>query len=261
MKKLQLVTTGTFGDLNCNFYKDAFDEILLTREQIGMALEYDNPTIALSKIHSRHKDRLDKLSVVTKLVSTDGKRYDTTLYNQRGIMEICRWSRQNKANEFMDWVWDIVENYRNDTLKTNENLLPILESINNRLIKLEESNKKPLPAKTYLWKTIAFAKLRQLTDYANENGYPDYELSKTMDTIYKIIQNTYNIMLIDYTNKFMREFGITKTPHTLDVIYHYTETRKMFDTIINDIMNKLELTKQETQTNIFDELIARKQNK
>lgn len=25
-------------------------------------------------------------------------------------MEICRFSRQPKANRFMDWVWDIVEN-------------------------------------------------------------------------------------------------------------------------------------------------------
>lgn len=72
--------------------------IFFTREQIGTALEYANPNVALSKIHSKHKDKLDSLSVVTKLESTDGKMYETILYCKRGIMEICRWSRQKKAN-------------------------------------------------------------------------------------------------------------------------------------------------------------------
>lgn len=81
MNNLKLITTETFGDLPCNFYRNMNDDVLLTREQIGTALEYSKPDVALSKIHNRHKDRLDTLSVVTKLVSTDGKEYDVTLYS------------------------------------------------------------------------------------------------------------------------------------------------------------------------------------
>ena len=99
---LKLITTETFGDLPCNFYRNINDDILLTREQIGTALEYKNPDVALSIIHKKHKDRLDHLSVVIKTISTDGKSYDTIFYSQRGVMEICRWSRQPKANIFMD---------------------------------------------------------------------------------------------------------------------------------------------------------------
>ena len=84
---LNLITTETFGNLPCNFYQDTNKEILLTREQIGTALEYSNPRVALSKIHKRHADRLNKLSVVTKLYTTDGKEYETILYTQKGIME------------------------------------------------------------------------------------------------------------------------------------------------------------------------------
>lgn len=40
---LKLITTETFGDLSCNFYRNMNDDILLTREQIGSALEYSNP--------------------------------------------------------------------------------------------------------------------------------------------------------------------------------------------------------------------------
>ncbi len=128
---LKLITTETFGDLPCNFYRNMNDDILLTREQIGMALEYKNPDVSLSMIHKRHKSRLDVLSVVTKLLSTDGKEYETTLYTQGGVMEICRWSNKPKADMFMDWVWDIIEKYRNNELDTSQsvNMKPITNAI------------------------------------------------------------------------------------------------------------------------------------
>ena len=155
---LKLITTETFGDLSCNFYRNMNDDILLTREQIGNALEYVNPDDSLSKIHKRHKDRLDNLSVVAKLSSTDGKEYETILYTERGVMEICRWSNKPKANQFMDWVWDIIEKYRNNEFvhisqqdnTVSEKLIELLTSMDNRLSKLEEqSNKKKLPEKPY----------------------------------------------------------------------------------------------------------------
>lgn len=46
---LTLITTETFGDLPCNFYRNTDNEILLTRDQIGTALEYRNPDNTLSK--------------------------------------------------------------------------------------------------------------------------------------------------------------------------------------------------------------------
>lgn len=63
---LTLITTETFGDLSCNFYRNVNDDVLLTREQIGQALEYSNPVKAIQKIHLKHKDRLDKLSMLIK---------------------------------------------------------------------------------------------------------------------------------------------------------------------------------------------------
>ena len=64
---LELVTTEKFGDLDCNFYKNLSDDVLLTREQIGSALEYSNPINAIKNIHMKHRDRLDRFSVVYKL--------------------------------------------------------------------------------------------------------------------------------------------------------------------------------------------------
>ncbi len=85
----------------------------MTREQIGQALEYAKPTDAICLIHKRNADRLDPLSVTFKLKGTDGKMYDTYVYNIRGVMEICRFSRQPKADKFMDFVWDVMESLYN----------------------------------------------------------------------------------------------------------------------------------------------------
>ncbi len=41
---LKFITTETFGDLPCNFYRNMNDDIFLTREQIGIALEYSAPS-------------------------------------------------------------------------------------------------------------------------------------------------------------------------------------------------------------------------
>lgn len=70
MSKLKLITTENFGDLQCNFYRNMNDDILLTREQIGTALEYADPSKAIQKIHLKHKDRLDSLSVRIKSSTT-----------------------------------------------------------------------------------------------------------------------------------------------------------------------------------------------
>lgn len=112
MENLALIKSQNFGSVKCDFYKNENEEILMTREQIGNALDYVEPRIAIYKIHERHKDRLDKFSVVTNLTTTDKKAYETYLYNAKGVYEICRWSQQPKADEFMDWVWEVIEEIR-----------------------------------------------------------------------------------------------------------------------------------------------------
>lgn len=110
--KLKLVKEGDFLGTKCDFYMDGKQNIYMTREQIGAALQYKNPSDALYRMHERNKDRLDRFSVVDKLSSTDGKTYDTMLYITRGIYEICRYSRQPVADQFQDWVYDQIETLR-----------------------------------------------------------------------------------------------------------------------------------------------------
>lgn len=266
MTNLKLITTETFGDLSCNFYRNMNDDILLTREQIGQALEYSDPDVALSKIHKKHKDRLDELSVVTKLESTDGKEYNTTLYSERGIMEICRWSRQPKANIFMDWVWDIIEKYRHNELQSQPNLQPLIDSLSiltqtittmqQDINTLKESQfQKKLPEKKYSrWKTNTFNKLNTLLSYVNAHSEETMKLSEIIHLVIQETEDTYNIEINDYVDAYKSEFNIDTNPYAIDVINHYKDIKDMFTLTLDSIMNKLNLSDntKSSSKNIFD---------
>lgn len=109
--RLDLVKSGEFLGTVCDFYRDEDDNIYMTRNQIGEALQYSNSRIAISNIHERNKDRLDKFSTELELSTLEGNRMvarDTILYIEKGIYDICRFSRQPLANKFYDWVYDQV---------------------------------------------------------------------------------------------------------------------------------------------------------
>jgi phage antirepressor YoqD-like protein len=112
---MQLIKSERFGSIACDFWQDQNGEIWMTREQIGRALEYADPDKAIANIHDRNHDRLDKFSTTLNLRKVEGNREVTrgmTVYSYKGIYEICRFSRQPKADAFMDWVWDVIENIR-----------------------------------------------------------------------------------------------------------------------------------------------------
>lgn len=109
---LALCKQEKFNGVLVDFYKDENNDVFMTREQIGTALEYAQPRKAIDKLHQRNKERLNKFSVGVKLGATDGKVYNTIVYNSRGIYEICRYSKQPKANAFYDWVYEVLETIR-----------------------------------------------------------------------------------------------------------------------------------------------------
>lgn len=109
---LNLAVKEMFGNNEMNIYQNENNDVFMTRGQIGRALDYIEPNTAIRKIHKRNQKRLDQFSLATKLVGTDGKKYETTIYNEKGIYEIIRYSKQPKADAFYDWVYDLLSNLR-----------------------------------------------------------------------------------------------------------------------------------------------------
>lgn len=111
MPSIQLIESKKFGNMICDVYKNEKD-FFMTRQQIGEALEYSDPRVAIAKLHASHKERLDKFSGVTATVTPEGGTQKTVIYSSKGIYEICRWSKQPKADEFYDFIYDLLEQLR-----------------------------------------------------------------------------------------------------------------------------------------------------
>lgn len=109
---MTVITSKSFGTLKVDVYQNDKHQYYMTREQIGRALECKEPRKYIAKIHERNADRLDPLSSVVNLTTEVGnytQERQTYMYSLRGVMEICRLSRQPKADAFMDFCWDIME--------------------------------------------------------------------------------------------------------------------------------------------------------
>ncbi|MCT6925600.1 Bro-N domain-containing protein [Metasolibacillus sp.] len=112
---LTIATQQQFNSVLCDFWENENGDVFMTRKQIGEALEYANPQKAIDKIHTRHEKRLNQFSTTVKLGVVEGNRTvqrDTVIYSAKGIYEICRRSEQSKADEFYDFVYDLLEKLR-----------------------------------------------------------------------------------------------------------------------------------------------------
>ncbi len=242
MSNLKLITTENFGDLQYNFYRNMNDDILLTREQIGSALEYANPSTAIKNLHRKHKDRLDMFSVRIKLgglqnePTSKSDEQERIYYTERGVMELCRWSRQPLANQFMDWVWDIVEKYRNKDIvdvsaisSAINNMVSILEKQEKRLSEVEakQLEEKPKYKKPYNpW----FAKMQP--KYTLLEEYFDITRGQLYKNILKELENIYNIdtqqIQVDYCYENNIESCYPFEPYEFNPRY-----REMIEGIVN----------------------------
>ena len=116
--KLRLVKQGDFLGTKCDFYVNEIGDIFMSRTQIGYALKYKQPQNAVLIIHKRHKERLDKFSVEVsgcQFVTPIYKNENTDkvfMYKERGIYEICRYSNQPIADDFNDWVYDVIQSIK-----------------------------------------------------------------------------------------------------------------------------------------------------
>lgn len=116
--KLRLIKQGKFLGTKCDFYVDENDNIYMSRTQIGYALQYKDPANAIKNIHNKNHDRFDKFSI-----SVTGAQFEPPLRNnknadkvymyiERGIYAMCARSRQPIADDFNDWVMDVISSIR-----------------------------------------------------------------------------------------------------------------------------------------------------
>ena len=110
MNNLALVERRTINDVIVEgYYGDK--QAWFTRTQIGKALGYANPQNAITLIHRKHKNRLDMFSRWCQFDTPSGIQ-EGYMYNEKGVLEICRWSRQPVADMVMDKLYDMAISVR-----------------------------------------------------------------------------------------------------------------------------------------------------
>lgn len=276
MSNLKLITTEKFGEIECNFYRNRNDEILLTREQVGTALEYSDPQKAIDNIHKRHKSRLDVLSTTLKTRGKTGQEYPTTYYSTRGIMEICRYSNKPKANQFMDWVWDIIEKYRNNELLPNmkpltnslNRIITLLENQESRISKLEESHQsqqRSLPESVYKKPYNPWFK-KMSPKYTLLEEYFDISRGSLFRNILNEIENLYDVDTQQIQADYLYENNLLSC-YPLEPYEYKPRYRDMVEQIVNSNLIKFGIATENdpiTSTKhitIFDNPLKEMENK
>lgn len=138
-----------------------------------------------------------------------------------------------------------------DTLSTLTNtLITINNRINNLEAKVQTSQPKQIAKKKFsYWSTKMFPKYQLLTDYFNISNRELYK------ELFRELQNTYpdidlNQVIDDYCYDNHLE-----TCFTLDAIEHNKEIRTLYETMVDDLLAKYDLSKNTSGTKyhtIFD---------
>lgn len=267
MNNLKLVETDVFNEIaTCDFWGNANNEYLVTREQIGRALGYSNPANAIKNIHLKHKERLDKFSTQLTLGYVEGDRYverERILYNRKGIMEICRWSRQPLADKFMDWCWEIMDRLISNSLNTvtlsREEYSVIVNAANEvgRLNKVNEQlahqlqiisaqNTTMQDKLSRIWQKIMLIvppvhysswknKMSQkIVSLAKILGYTNDDDRKSIyGDIYSMMKSDYDIDLDSYKENYLLSQTDCKNVAMIDVIDSDTALRDIFEEIVD----------------------------
>lgn len=260
-ENVKLITTQNFNNIPCDFYKNINDEFLITREQIGTALGYKNPSEAIQSIHDKHNDRLDKFSTVLtlrtvltlKTVDDISVECEKTFYTLRGIIEICRWSKQSVADEFMDWCWEVIDNLiKEEQQKQINNIISLLSRLvkGNRLIfdklsQIEEWTAPPTPpTKRSAWKYNMSKKIKEISITL---GIGEKGIKGIYGNIYNRMRNDYSMDVNNYKTDYLLTHKDVANPPFIDIVENYPELKKLFESLVDNYISIVKPSESESE--------------
>lgn len=186
---MELVESRIINLVSVDGYYDQ-DRAWFTREQIGAALGYENPRISISNIHSRHPDILDKFSMTLQIKAKDEKMHETVAYSIEGVLEICRWSTQPKADEVMLELYTMAKTVLEKgyySYMSDEQLLELLKARvakNEKFLRDAEGNVKEKAALSRMTMMQEYGKLRLMYDKLDRR-----EFMSRLEEIYRNCAN------------------------------------------------------------------------
>ena len=168
-------------------------------------------------------------------------------------MEICRWSTKKKANQFMDWCWDVIEKYRNNQGFTNtidntaiNTLTQAITALTSTVSTMQQDissikekqtqTQKQIPKKSFSrWTSKMFPKYQLLMDYFGIDRKELYH------NLFLELQNLYpDIDLTQMQDDYCFENNLDSC-FTMDVIEHNKELRILFENMVENLLDRYKL--------------------
>ena len=104
----------TFEDAEIEFIR-IDNQIWVRGYQIGTALGYSDPDVAIRKIYQRNADEFtDSMTRLVMLPSSGGEQ-QTRVFSLRGAHLIAMFARTEKAKSFRRWVLDLIDDFLDGT--------------------------------------------------------------------------------------------------------------------------------------------------
>lgn len=110
MSELKLVKSEHFGEVEADIYSNGNDMFMTTNQLCACLNESRNTFDSRLSRNAYLKNK--EFSVSCKLQGTDGKFYNTRVFNEDGIYEITMLSESEKAKEFRRWIRGILKGLR-----------------------------------------------------------------------------------------------------------------------------------------------------
>lgn len=250
---LQLIKQEKFGEVQADIYSSP-DEMFMTANQLGECLGYSNPTIAINKLATRNEYlKSTEFSVVTKLVSTDGKAYETRLFNEQGIYEVAFLSKTDVARKFRSWVRGVLTALRKRDIQLSSNNVSIIpEVLANKIDQLIGYNKQLVKENKELAKSISTIK-SEIFKISYKPTYSAWktkvnakilEVSKITEISYTTLQNQIFLQmkengcdLIKLSNQYAFENGIEHCP-IIEFIDKTESIKRQFEVLLDEMVKK-----------------------
>lgn len=154
-------------------------------------------------------------------------------------MEICRWSRQPVADEFMDWCYDIIENLiinkatSSNTPTISKETATQIESVTNNLSRIAQMFTTITPPMLYSkWKTDVSIQIRHLASRMGNNTNDGVRI--IYGEIYKTMREDYNMPVDKFKQQYIEKHDITYNPYAIDIVDDTPELKELFTKILNE---------------------------
>lgn len=258
MNGLAKVKSEKFGAVVCDFWKNESGEIFMTTDQLGRALGYSEPVIAINKLVARNPYLAsEEFSTITKLVRVEGNREvarDVRIFTEDGIYEVTFLSGTEKAKEFRAWVRQVLKSLRSGQLTLIPDLSklsPELQMFNhmfNAVVKMELRQKQlenqiteikdTIVVRDNNWRTDAVNKLRKI-------GFRTGGYKEITNESYRLLEERAGCSLdvrLENLKKRMAQQGARKSDidrtNYLDVIEADKRLREIYINIVNQLYIK-----------------------